>query len=92
MNIRHYYISFFYFTQKFTKDPLLPAQLWGEIECFLTRNDININWHLFRIIIFVWINRFHNKHYITKDIKIKPVYTDVQLKYVNEIIATIEDY
>ncbi|PEF42809.1 hypothetical protein CON22_27980 [Bacillus cereus] len=92
VHIRHYYIMFFYFTQKFTNKPLLPVNLGEKLEFFVIHNEININWHLLRSIIFVWINRFHNKHYITKNIKIKPIYTEDQLNYVNEIMITIENY
>ncbi|PFR70893.1 hypothetical protein COK29_26240, partial [Bacillus cereus] len=30
--------------------------------------------------------------YITKDIKVKPIYTDKQLSYINEMFIIIEDY
>ncbi|PEF43542.1 hypothetical protein CON22_25880 [Bacillus cereus] len=92
VNIRHYYITFFYFTQKFTNEPLLPAHLVKKLSFVVARNEINIHWHLFLSIIFVWIHRIHNKHYITKDIKIEPIYTEDQINYVNEVIVEIEDY
>ncbi|PGZ34519.1 hypothetical protein COE50_06360 [Bacillus anthracis] len=92
VNIRHYYITFFYFSKSFVNKPLLPKNLTEKLFSVLNCNEININWHLFYTIVFVWINRIHKKYYITQDIRIKPIYTDAQLNNVNEIIAVIGDY
>ncbi|EJQ43630.1 hypothetical protein IEQ_04958 [Bacillus cereus BAG6X1-2] len=91
-NIRYYYKIFFFVTRKFTNELLVPAYLEKKLYFLVTNNEFYINLNVFRSILFVWMNRFHNKHYITKEIKVKRIYPDSQLKYVNKIITTIEDY
>ncbi|MDZ5609066.1 helix-turn-helix domain-containing protein [Bacillus pseudomycoides] len=92
LNIRHYYSTFFYLTQRFSSEPLLPIELKNRFLSILHQNEVRMDFHLLCSSVFVFINRFYNKSYLTKEMKCKPIYDNKQLKCFNEIIITIEDY
>ncbi|WP_433775410.1 helix-turn-helix domain-containing protein [Bacillus wiedmannii] len=92
INVRYYYAAFFYFTQKFDNQCLAPIELRKKLSSILERNEVQMDVALLRSIIFVFINRFQHKHYITKEVKHRPIYNNDQLNCVNEIIIAIENY
>ncbi|PEF43411.1 hypothetical protein CON22_26035 [Bacillus cereus] len=92
LNIRQYYTTFFNFTQRFSNEPLLPDDLRNRFISILHQNEVQMDLHLLYSIVFVFINRFYNKSYLTKKMKFKPIYNDKQLSAFNEIILTIESY
>lgn len=92
MNIRYYYICFFYFTQQFSDQSVLPIELRKKLLSILYRNEVHMDILLLRSIVFVFINRFYNKHCVTKEIKFKPIYSRKQATCLNEMIIEIENY
>ncbi|MGF9853562.1 helix-turn-helix domain-containing protein [Bacillus paramobilis] len=90
MNVRYYYIAFFYFTQKFDNQCLVPIELRKKLSSILERNQVQMDVALLRIIIYVLINRLQSKQYITKEIKLRPIYSNDQLNCFDEIIIVIE--
>ncbi|MGG2016400.1 helix-turn-helix domain-containing protein [Bacillus sp. S10(2024)] len=91
INIRYYYIAFFYFIQQFSDQPSIPMELRKKVLAILYRNEVPADILLLRSIVFVFINRFFNKHCVTKEIKIKPLYSRKQANCLNEIITEIEN-
>ncbi|MEH6888504.1 helix-turn-helix domain-containing protein [Bacillus sp. JJ864] len=92
INIRYYYIAFFYFTQQFSDRPFLPVDLRKKVLAILYSNEVPMDILLLRSIVFVFINRFFNRHCVTKEVTGKPIYSHKQLKCLNEIITEIENY
>ena len=92
MNIRYYYISFFYFTQQFSDQTFLPIELRKKVFSIIHRNEVPMDILLLRSIIFVFISRFYNKHCVAKEMKFKPIYSRKQANCLNEIITAIGDY
>ncbi|PEA54995.1 hypothetical protein CON64_09930 [Bacillus pseudomycoides] len=92
INIRYYYIAFFYFTQQFSDQPFLPIELRKTVLAILYRNEVPMDILLLRSIVFVFINRFFNKHCVTKEIKIRHIYSRKQANCLKQIIAEIENY
>lgn len=92
INIRYYYISFFYFTQQFLDQTLLPIELRKKVLSILYRNEVSMDILLLRSIVFVFIHRFYNKQCVMKEIKFKPIYSYNQSNCLNEMIIEIENY
>ncbi|MGF9853139.1 helix-turn-helix domain-containing protein [Bacillus paramobilis] len=92
INIRHYYTTFFYLTQRLAEESFLPIELRKKLSSILYRNEVMMDFHLLCTTIFVFTNRFFNKHYVTKEIKFKPIYDEDQSNCFNEMITAIESY
>ncbi|MDP7978363.1 helix-turn-helix domain-containing protein [Bacillus sp. WLY-B-L8] len=92
INIRYYYIAFFYFTQQFSDQPFIPIELRKKVLAILYHSEVPMDILLLRSIVFVFINRFFNRHCVSKEITCMPIYSDKQLKCLNEIITEIENY
>ncbi|MGE6367185.1 helix-turn-helix domain-containing protein [Bacillus paramycoides] len=92
MHLRYYYIAFFHFTQKFSDQYLFSIELRNKLASILYRYEVHLDTSILNSIIFVCINRFFNHHYLTKEIKFKPIYSHNQSNCINEIIVEIENY
>lgn len=92
INIRHYYSAFFYNTQKYTNEILLPIQLREKISSILIQNKVDIDFEMLCSILFVFINRIFHKHYITQKYNVYPLFDRSQTYCFSEIISTIENF
>lgn len=91
-NIRHYFVTFFYYIHKLSDIPLLSIELNKIFINIMYKYKVYIDPVLLNSVVFVNINRFCNKNYISQKIKYKSVYTDEQSSCFQEIILAIEDY
>ncbi|PFA66957.1 helix-turn-helix domain-containing protein [Bacillus cereus] len=92
LHIRHFYIAFFYSTLKYTNEVFLSIELRSKLASIIKQHQFNIEFENLCVIIFVTINRISYKHYLTKKINYAPIFNKTQLKCVNDIINTTEEY
>ncbi|PEX06315.1 hypothetical protein COD78_28365 [Bacillus cereus] len=92
LNIRYYYHAFFYNTQKYTNELLLPIELRKEISSILQHSKVRVDFEKLCTILFVAISRLFHKHYIKDEIKAYQIYDYNQSRCFDEIVNTIEDY
>lgn len=92
LNIRHYYHAFFYNTQKYTKNFVLPNILREEILNIVRKHKVMVDFEMLCVILYVCINRISNKFYLKNEIIDVPVYDSFQETCMTEIIQTFERY
>ncbi|MES5930073.1 helix-turn-helix domain containing protein [Bacillus cereus group sp. MG9] len=92
LNIRHYYHAFFYNTQKYTRQFLLPNILREEILNILREHKVTVDFEMLCVILSICINRVSNKCYIKSGINDVPIYDSYQADCITEIILTFERY
>ncbi|MBE5108326.1 helix-turn-helix domain-containing protein [Bacillus thuringiensis] len=92
LNIRHYYHAFFYNTQKYTKNFVLPNILREEILNIVQKHKVMVDFEMLYVILYVCINRISNKFYLKNETIDVPVYDSFQETCMTEIIQTFERY
>lgn len=92
INIRQYYTNFFYHTNKFLNQSLLPVDLRKNIVSIIQQNEVSIDHEWIISAIYVSITRFSQKHYITQKINTTTIFNTEQQKCFNAIIVELEKY
>ncbi|PFO91715.1 helix-turn-helix domain containing protein [Bacillus cereus] len=92
LNIRHYYHAFFYNTQKYTKQFLLPNMLREEILNILREHKVTADFEMLCVVLSICINRVSDKYYIQNEMNNVPIFDSYQAKCITQIILTFERY
>ncbi|AMR06149.1 helix-turn-helix domain containing protein [Bacillus thuringiensis] len=92
LNIRYFYIVFFYSIQKYKKIFNLPSNLQRKIEHITKVYDIEIDYNLLTIIIYVFINRITHKHFISENLDFEYIFSNNKMKCISAVISELECY
>ncbi|PNK22959.1 hypothetical protein CBR59_29205 [Bacillus thuringiensis] len=90
LNIRHFYVMFFYNIQNYKRTFTLNSNLQLKIEHITRMYDIEIDYNLLTIIINVSINRILNKDFISENLDFKYTFCTNREKCIKSIISELE--
>ncbi|WP_176535780.1 helix-turn-helix domain containing protein [Bacillus cereus] len=92
INIRHFYIGFFYMTQKYIDNIQIPHTLIKEVLQDLSEKKLEVDFNLLNILIAVYITRQFSKKYIDQIINLQEILKQIDLKYFYNSVSIIENY
>lgn len=92
MNIRYFYIIFFYNIQKYKEVFTLDPNLQQKIENIISFHKIDIDYNLLTIITHVSVNRNIHKHFISKNLNTEYIFSSDKIDCTYAIISEVENF
>ncbi|MFL1673485.1 helix-turn-helix domain-containing protein [Paenibacillus dendritiformis] len=92
LNIRYFYMIFFFHVQKYKEIFKTDLKLQQKIENYISFYNIEIDYNLLTILTNVSINRNICKHFISKNFNIDYIFSSDKLDCTYAIISEIENF
>ncbi|MDT2246709.1 hypothetical protein P7H16_06755 [Paenibacillus larvae] len=92
LNIRYFYIIFFYNIQKYKEVFTLDPNLQQKIENIISFHKIDIDYNLLTIITHVSVNRNIHKHFISKNLNTEYIFSSDKIDCTYAIISEVENF
>ncbi|MDA2112984.1 helix-turn-helix domain containing protein [Bacillus cereus] len=92
INLRYFYIMFFYNIQKYQEMITLDSRLQEKIKNITRNYNVEIDYNMLTIIISVSIKRVANKHFISEIVEFQPILNTNNLECINSIICELENF
>ncbi|PGZ34526.1 hypothetical protein COE50_06430 [Bacillus anthracis] len=92
INIRYFYKALFFNIEKCAYMIELPDDLMKKIQDLIKNYNVEIDYLLLKVVIYVSIYRITSKNFVKKPVGFDIIFLKEQLTCFNEIISEIEDY
>ncbi|GEM_PF-3391593 len=92
LNIRYFYIMFFYNVQKYKEIFILDTNLEEKIKNIIRIYNVEIDYNLLTIIVNVSIRRIVNKHHISRNIDLFTKFDNFDFEYIILIVNELERF
>ncbi|AJA23498.1 TPA: helix-turn-helix domain-containing protein [Bacillus thuringiensis] len=90
INLRYFYIMFFYNIQKYKEVINLDSRLQEKIKSITRIHNVEIDYNMLAVIISVSIKRIANKHYMSEVLEFLPILDTNNLNCISSIICELE--
>ncbi|MCE0555187.1 helix-turn-helix domain-containing protein [Bacillus thuringiensis] len=87
INLRYFYIMFFYNIQKYKEVINLDSRLQEKIKSITRIHNVEIDYNMLAVIISVSIKRIANKHYMSEVLEFLPILDTNNLNCISSIIC-----
>ncbi|HFU7090068.1 TPA: helix-turn-helix domain-containing protein [Bacillus cereus] len=92
IHIRYFYQAFLFSIERYVQIITLPEELMRKVKKNLDFYNVEIDYFLLNVVMYVSIHRIASKNYVNKKIKSNIIFTPDQSTCFNNIISEIESY